>query len=1701
MRIRTRKARKVVSGLLAVFLVFSSIPPVYGANHLSHLLTSVDFENGDTGGFIEEGASTSIESDDGANHYLKLTGKDSGTSAIVKTLAEPAADAQIQFHFDWKPNDMLSPENSSEVLFSDSHNNPLFRLVKAGGASGAIMYGVGTTGTDLSTTLPVTGVSTDQGWLSVNVNFDTRNKTVSMSVYDKEGSSNYFASSFLDISSFDNGNSSVAKMSVIGNNVSGNNEVVTAGLDNLEIYEAKESVPSESGNAIVSIVTEYTDEITVPKGVAIEDVVTFLPGTVEVELDNNVRVEGIEVNWDSADYDPNQSGVYSFTGTLVNGEIPNVSNDNNIKAASTVNVAETSVAPVIEGFTSVYYSDFGDTTAPTNWGFTTASATLSSHTSDLAGNSTPKLQFSVVNQSGGRVASKSFDTPVKGDKILVAFDWYPGKISDKGINNANENSGEFRINDSSNNTIFTLNHTNKAPLSFYVGGQSGTAVMTGMTNSETWYNVNITFDLASNEATLLLTDVAAERSETHTISIEDIKFDGSVEAVKLGGVRTSGNNLNWTSYLDNLGIYNVSIKANTITRVDNLPYYRVYVNEKTDAIDSIGLPNQVTVTLADNSKVDVAVSEWNTVGDTWNAAKAGVFEFQGTLAVTEDLSNSYNRSATMYVYNRLSPPVSVRQTEWLDRGVIALNSDDGVFVSWRLLADELNQDVSFHIYRNGEKLTTEPLTVTNFADSGGKPGDTYRIETLVKGKRTEKNEVVAAGTDYLSIPMQKPEGGTTASGSYTYSVNDASVGDLDGDGKYEVIVKWYPSNAIDSSQRAMTGPTIFDAYKLDGTLLWRMNMGLNLTSGAHYNQFIVADFDGNGKSEVLIKTADATTVYGTTNGIYDSEKVISVIGNAEDNGKWVNDGGHVYGGPEYMSIFNGETGQVIDTVNYAFPLGEVGSWGDTWHNRSDRFLAGLAYLDGVKPSAVFGRGYYERTTYVAYSLVSGKLQENWTFDSTEEGTGGGLGFHSLATGDVDNDGFDEIIAGSLTLDHDGKILYAMDGEQGREKGSHGDALHVGAFDPDREGLHVISVHEDPAVASLEYHDGATGETIMSFNAYVDAGRGLAANITTNPGYEFWGAAGRDVTTGGGIYNVKGDVIADSYRDIGLPVNFALYWDGDLLQELLDKTSITKYNEKTATAGVIRTFADVVSSNGTKATPTLQADILGDWREEVLLPTTDSSELRIFSTTIPTEYRLYTLMHDTVYRMGIAWQNTAYNQPPHLGFYLGEDIREDILSGSIQAPNVVYTNKPFTEDGGTTDPGDTGGSANSGNSGNSEGSGSGGTEISIPNVIIRADGAAAIKLAGKFDTSTSQIEAAVTKELFSKLLMKAQADVNGTKQLIVDLTDKGQAYRVRLPVDAIQSEAGQHQLTITSEFGDIILPSNLLEKENLKESDVIEIMFAHVDPINSSDKKVVEVKLLINGTPAEWKRSNPIKISIPYTPTTEEAKEHEHLTVMRVDEKGNRNFVYNGRFNPTTSRIDFKINQSTKYAVSFVHKTFSDLQHVSWAQKEIEVLASKGIVEGTSVMNFSPEIQISRADFLVLLVRALELDADIDGNFKDVEADDYYYNAVGIAKKLGIANGQGTNLFQPQELISRQDMMVLAKRAVDSAKIKLPMTNSKKIESYLDQGEITDYALDSVTSWVENGFIVGHNEKINPKGFTTRAEATVFMYRIFQLSEY
>ena len=1721
--IKKKKVTKAVSVVLSFMMVLSNLQVMSASDldtvHLNEnevigiekvaVFTSEsairwqsDFEDGTTWGFINGGGAEADVVEENGNKHLKLTGLGSGTRTITKTLEEPTNNALVEIGFDWRPGDVSTDKNSSEVLFTDINNAPIFRLVKQGGTEGVIGYEVGTTGIDISGMEYISGISTDNAWLSVYLVFDFKSESISLKISDKSDDTKSFGAPHISIKDLHYSNRMNAII-VKGNRSSGQTLAFETGLDNIFISTSEDSAPEQKPKNITTIVTNYKKEHNFVVGAKEEDVISHFPETLTIGLENNVHIPNVPVKWSTRDYDLNQEGTYEFIGELDIEGIPNVSNENNIQASVTVTtVKSVAQAPEIDGYDNLYYSDFGDfiPVTPPNWGFSTANATLSINEEDVGGNTSPKLQFTQLDQSGARVATKNLESPVNGDRILVTFDWYPGLLNDKGTN-AYENGGEFRLIDSSGNTIFTLNNMKNQPLQYIVGKQK--AVKTGFHNPDMWLTIEVRFDFMENELNLKLMDKFSGESEEYTSTLEGSAFDGTISALRLTGVRTSGNNVTWTTYLDNFGIYHISLPENRITVVDQIPYKRIYVDTAL-TIDEIGLPQSVTVTLADGNKADVDVDKWIAVDKMWDGSQAGVYTFEGILKESDTVENGFDRKATCYVYNRLTKATNVRHTEWLDRGVIALTSEDGIFISWRLLVDEYDKDIKFNVYRNDELLNKSPLAITNYNDQVGKGNDVYRVETILNGKTIESNQVSALENDYLSIPMQKPESGINDLGQeYSYSINDCSVGDLDGDGQYEVIVKWYPSNAIDSSLSGLTGPTIFDAYKLDGTPLWRMNMGLNLTSGAHYHQFLVFDFDNSGKSEFLVKTADATTVYGVTDGEFDEEKVISVIGNSENNGKWIygkddpeNLHGKVHDGPEYISIFNGETGEVIDTIDYRFPVGDVSSWGDTWYNRSDRFLAGVAYLDGKTPSAIYGRGYYARTTYVAYDLIDGKLKEKWYFDSSEEdGYGEGMGFHSLATADLDNDGCDEIIAGSLVLDNDGSILYVMDGEMGRELGSHGDALHVGAFDPDREGIHIVSVHEESAVASLEYHDGATGETLMSYYASVDTGRGVAANITSKPGYEFWGTADRqDVEKGSGIYSVQDSIIGENSRGAGLAVNFKIYWDGDLLHELLDDVHISKFNEETGFSSKMRTFEGVKSSNGTKATPSLQGDILGDWREEVVLPTLDSTELRIYSTTIPTDYRLYTLMHDTTYRMGIAWQNVGYNQPPHIGFYLGEDIRDRVLDGQLNIPTVSYTNKPVdpekpidpekpTDPTDTEEPGED----------NKQGQGMAGS-IEKPTIKKEKDGSVLIRQKAKLDLKSEIAEIVLDNETFKKALNQAQEDAKDRKNIRLDIpkVSGAKSYSLELPIDAIATSQDRHQLIVTSDVATFIIPSNLLEGHNLKDDNVVKLNF----------KEGIEISISINDEIKGLERlARPMIISIPYEASTLELDNYEHLVVEFTDEHGNKTLILNSFYDANTKMVTFSTDKLGRFEVSYIHKTFSDLENHQWAQESIEVLASKGIINGTSVQEntFKPGENISRADFMVLLIKTLGLThtPEINNNFTDISPNAYYYESIETAKALGITSGVGDNQFNPTGYISRQDMMVLTANALAAIDKGLSLQNKDILAGFKDKDSISSYATKSLATLVDNNLIGGYDEKINPLGNSTRAETAVFMHRIFK----
>ena len=580
-----------------------------------------------------------------------------------------------------------------------------------------------------------------------------------------------------------------------------------------------------------------------------------------------------------------------------------------------------------------------------------------------------------------------------------------------------------------------------------------------------------------------------------------------------------------------------------------------------------------------------------------------------------------------------------RQMEYLDRGVVAVQQGEGkVFVSWRMLGTD-PEDIAFNLYRvtdgkKAVKLNKTPLTQsTNFQDlkADAKKANRYFVKPVINGKEQEASEPVEAWKqNYLTIPLQTPKG---------YSPNDASVGDLDGDGDYEIVVHM-TGRGRDTSHKGFTDEPIFHAYTMEGELLWTINLGKNIREGAHYTQFIVIDMDGDGKAEFATKTAD-----GTIDGKG------KVIGDASKD--WRNKDGLILEGPEYFTVFSGETGEALATADYIPGRGNLCGWGgvggnggnDCDGNRADRFLAGAAYLDGKLPSVLMARGYYGRSVIAAWDYRDGKLSTRWVFDSeNRQNPFSGQGNHGLSVNDVDGDGFDEIIYGAMAVDHDGKGIYSTGLR-------HGDALHVSQFDPNNPDQLVWGIHENETNAEglgVALFNARTGEIIWGGEEGQDVGRGLAIDIDPrNPGAEMWWN-GRN-----GLYNVKGERIGDNPRS----ANFAIWWDGDLLREILDRNFIEKWDYENEEEVRLLTAEGATSNNGSKANPALSADILGDWREEVIFRTEDNKALRIYTTTIPTEHRFYTLMHNPQYRMSIAWQNVGYNQPPHTDYFFGHGMKK------------------------------------------------------------------------------------------------------------------------------------------------------------------------------------------------------------------------------------------------------------------------------------------------------------------------------------------------------------------------------------------------------------------------------------------------------------
>ena len=717
------------------------------------------------------------------------------------------------------------------------------------------------------------------------------------------------------------------------------------------------------------------------------------------------------------------------------------------------------------------------------------------------------------------------------------------------------------------------------------------------------------------------------------------------------------------------------------------------------------------------------------------------------------------------------------QLEKTDRGLVAVCLNKGIFLSWRLFKNEVTgsnatglMGTNFAVLKNGKEIAFVTNS-TNYADTEGTKDDMYAVIPIEHGcqrmdegsieeawKMAKKVKAWASGTNYLDIPLQIPKPGVTPAGEeFVYHANDMSIGDADGDGEYEYFVKWDPGNSHDVSIKGYTGHCFIDCYKLNGKLLWRLDMGSNIRAGAHYTQFMVYDFNGDGRAEMSVKTAPGTVMYiyddagkvkekkyitlpegDVKKGISHEDNYVCSAADYENHliemfmgwdehpevkkGRWpktleecfgidkkysypLNEKdakelvhyfiydyaparspknhleefeGFIYEGPEYLTMFAGD-GSELETIPFKFGRVDDGlMWGDYSMpriepcNRVDRFLSGTAYLDGERPYLIVCRGYYTRTTMVAYDFFENKHHEVWALDSgfvpmdnpfnanphvgvgTDKVYGilAGQGNHSLSTADVDGDGCQEIIYGACVVDNDGSVLYSSydylpDGRYA--KLGHGDSMHVANIDPDRPGLEIFNVFEGAEEAPYGYalRDAEDGKVYFGEYAECDLGRCMIGDICPD-------AAGLQVWVNE-VYSNKGEKLLDTAPS----TNACIHWAGDLTTQLIDESNYLEGEHigviKDLTHGIMLRPENTATNNGTKGNPCLIADIFGDFREEIILRLKDDRALRIYINTEITEHKLFTPLHDIQYRMGVAWQNNCYNQPGYTSFYYAGDM--------------------------------------------------------------------------------------------------------------------------------------------------------------------------------------------------------------------------------------------------------------------------------------------------------------------------------------------------------------------------------------------------------------------------------------------------------------
>lgn len=615
-----------------------------------------------------------------------------------------------------------------------------------------------------------------------------------------------------------------------------------------------------------------------------------------------------------------------------------------------------------------------------------------------------------------------------------------------------------------------------------------------------------------------------------------------------------------------------------------------------------------------------------------------------------------------------------RMTDQLDRGLIAMKVSGGVYLNWRILAEEYF-DVKYNVYRDGTLLNAEPLSISNYTDKGGKTSNTYTVAAVIGGQVQTQCAAVKPWTDsYKEIKL------THEGIKSTLVPNDACCADVDGDGELEILLKFdnlseiqqsYPKNGPTIDGVATKEYSIMECLKLDGTRLWWVNCGPNMGDFQNNEQNIVAfDWDQDGRAEVVMRACDGTTIHMADGKTY-------TVGNASSNVRGTTGGGvnwFVCTNGEYLLYMDGLTGKPYQCLPYPLPILESGetneatAWGDkNWTHRASKHFFGAPFLDGRKPSIFLARGIYTRHKMIAYDVnpSTHTLKERWRWFNNTNGPWKGQGYHNYCVADVDMDGRDEIVFGSMVIDDNGKGLSTTGF-------GHGDAQHVGDLNPYAHGLEVFSCMEDNP--GTNYRDATTSKVYFRYqNAPKDVGRCMAGNFSNS----YPGAI--CVPTGGSPLNAVTAKQSSALTNVGINENMRIYWDGDLCEETFNYLNgentegcVAKYGSWSP----IYTCAGSQTNNGTKGTPCYQGDILGDWREEIIMRTAQNN-IRIYSTPTPTEWRIPSLWYDHQYRNAMVWQMCGYNQPPHLSYFLGE--LEDI---TIAPPPLTMTNRTEVSNNGT-----------------------------------------------------------------------------------------------------------------------------------------------------------------------------------------------------------------------------------------------------------------------------------------------------------------------------------------------------------------------------------------------------------------------------------